>query len=396
VGLRDDTLLAVGNHLGLTVGRGDIFLGEHATLSSQHTVGITITGQGGLVMADAQTLIEAGDAVDIRTIGNIRLDLIRAGNSVSLRSAQGSILDNTAAEDDLIVTRRLDLFAATGIGLPWIDNLNVDVQEINAFNTTRGGISLQNRGGFIVGDLGISNLARGDIALTAGGAIEQTGLLYQRTPGGANLVSNLPGWRIYAVSNLTPADIEEQWGNLTPQLTSIVTAQPVAVDLAALMRGSGVGSSGRDEDSALLRLLAAEADRLGTEDWLLERRIRMSERALLAGPGQILAALGLSADDALLWQPGGQEPDDLPDEVPTELPTEDSDLPIPAGEGPIEGKKPVKPLVNRALSAMQPSSMTRGNQHQADDPDAPLIAPATTPGTRQAASQKEADLPKRG
>jgi hypothetical protein len=393
VGLRDDTLLAAGQHLGMAVGSGDIFLGERATLRSDHTLGIGITGQGGLVMADAQTLIEAGDSVDIRTIGTIRLDLVRAGDSVSLRSAQGSILDNTAAETDLVVTRRLDLFAATGIGLPWVDNLNVDVQEINAFNTTRGGINLQNRGGFTVGELGISNLSRGDIALAAGGAIEQAGLLYQRAPGGANTVSNLPGWRIYAVSYLTETDLEEQWGNLTPQLTSIVTAQPAVVDLAALMRGTApIGSSGRD-DSALQRMLAADGGWIDSEDWL-QRRIRMSDRALLAGPGQILASLGLAEAQAGWYagMPAGLTPAGLPDE-------EDDEQPLPPGTEPVagnDGNWQANQPMNLALNAMLPGSMSQGNRNQADDPDAPLIAPATTPGARQVASHKEADPPRRG
>jgi hypothetical protein len=286
VDLRGHTTLTAGADLQLTVGTGDVRLSDWATLLAADVVRLDITDQGGLVMADAETLIEAGRSVVIRTVDDIRLDLIRAGDSVTLTSTLGAILDNTAAEDDLIVTPLLTLTAAHGIGVPWKDNLNVDVQVLNALNTTSGGINVQNRHGFRVGSLGVTNLGNQDVVLTAGGDIEQSGLLYQNASGGANTVSNRPGQRIYVLSNLSERDLAEQWGNASAELTSVLTARPEQLDLRSLL-GDLAGSNQIHDQLMDLK----------DEDWLLQRPIQLAQQALLGDPGDILASLGLRHPD---------------------------------------------------------------------------------------------------
>jgi hypothetical protein len=375
-----------GTDLGITIGRGNVVMTEDTTLSAQRDLSIRITQQGGLLMTDADNLLQAGGSVIVGTVDDIRLDLVRAGDRVSLASARGAILDNTASDDDLVFARRLDLVAATGIGVLWTDNLNVNVQEINALNTTRGGINLQNRGGFVVGELGITNLARGDVMLAAGGAIEQGGLLYQRTPAGAGRVSALPGQHIYPISNLSERDLAEQWGDITPQLTSIVTAQPVSMDLAALMRDAGgLQDDEADEDSALRRLLAA---RFGLQDDAspAQRRIRLGERALLAGPGEILAALGLGTEAGAWWPGGAEEEEEMHESALPPVEGSEGDGEGGAGGEGHEGAPaparnwPANPPVKQASGAGQPGSMANGDE----DFDAPLI----TPGSQQAAGKE--------
>ena len=256
------------------------------------TTTIDVETRAAAMMADAETLIEAGRSVVIRTVGDILLDLIRAGESVSLTSTNGAILDNTAAEDDLIVTPVLTMTAAHGIGVPWQDNLNIDVQELNALNTTSGGINVQNRHGFRVGAMGITNLGDQDIVLTAGGAIEQSGLLYQNTVGGANRISNRPGQRIYVLSNLSERDLAEQWGNTSAALTSVLTARPEQLDLRSLL--GGMADANQIHDQLM---------DLKDEDWLLQRPIRLAQRALLGEPGDILASLGLRHHEPVTLAP---------------------------------------------------------------------------------------------
>ncbi|MEX8493771.1 hypothetical protein, partial [Sphaerotilus sp.] len=384
VDLNGQTTLAAGTNLDLQVDQGNVNLRDDATLSAHDTVRLDIARQGGLVMADARTLVDAGRAVVIRTVDSILLDLIRAGDSVSLTSVQGAILDNTQTEQNLIVTSELNLSAAHGIGLPWKDNLNVDVQVVNALNTVDQGINLQNRKALAVGDQGVSNLGTGDVVLTAGGAITQHGLRYQRHAGGAGLISNLPGQRIYVISNLSGVDLDAQWGNLTPQLTSRVTTHPRPFDLRSALSSRSIPDTEVLGDSALLRLREAQDSDQGG---LLSRPIQIASQARLLGSGQILPALGLTG---VAW------PDVLPSDLPVwqndtsdRGPKDGDDMAVPTPSSPDEMTEVdgLNWLVNEGSNTKMKNSSTSTIDPSTDDFDTPLVAH----GVRLCDEQKTTD-----
>ena len=156
--------------------------------------------------------------------------------------------------------------AVLGIGEPWTDNLNVNVREISAFNSGRDGINIQNRTGFKVGDLGISNVGKGgvsDISVTSGGNIGFSAYGYYDSDGSPGLISNLRGnYRLYVISNMSPSELEEQFGNSTPQLVSAVnTKQPDIFAPQAKPPASIVRSDAEQQTAvtALQRLMEIEA-----------------------------------------------------------------------------------------------------------------------------------------
>ena len=219
----------------IAVQTGEVLLNDNAQLTADDTVAVRVGAKGatsgGLVMEDAETLIQAGRTVTIDTAGDVRIDLIRSGGTVNITSREGAILDNTVAETDLIFGTTLNMSAVLGIGEPWTDNLNVNVREISAYNSARDGINIQNRTAFKVGQQGISNVGKGgvpDISITSGGNIDFAAYGYFDSNGAPGLISNLRGnYRLYVISNMSSAELEEQFGNSTPQLVSAVnTKQP--------------------------------------------------------------------------------------------------------------------------------------------------------------------------
>jgi hypothetical protein len=245
-------------------------------------------------MADAETLLHGGNRVIVATVGDVRLDLVRAGNSVDITSSAGAILDNTRAETDLIYTDTLTLSALKGIGVPWKDNLNVNARIINASNAGSVGINLQNRTSFTVGKLGISNTGTGDIVLTSGGAIYQNGISYRLGAGSAGIVSNRPGQRIYMLGNLSSIDFEEQFGNNTAQSMSTLMAADLRRFNPSELFQSWIKSAeiSTQEKSAFERMLELESEK--SENALEIQPIRIAGALQLRGERSILNALGLS------------------------------------------------------------------------------------------------------
>ena len=194
---------------------GEINLLDNATLSADDTVTVRITAKGaasgGLTMEDAETLIQAGQRVEIDTYSDVKMDLIRSGNQVAITSHQGAILDNTAAETDLIFGTTLSMSAFSGIGQPWTNNLNLNVSEINAFNSYSNGINIQNRPGFKVGDQGIANIGRvgvSDVAVTSGGGIDYLSQNYRGGLGAPGVLSTQANYRMYVIANMTPSALD--------------------------------------------------------------------------------------------------------------------------------------------------------------------------------------------
>jgi hypothetical protein len=206
---------------------GEIHLSDAAQVTSDDTVTLHVAAKGnasgGLIMDDADTLIQAGRVVDIETLGDVRIDLIRSGDVVNITTHRGAILDNTAAETDLIFGSTLSMSAFNGIGQPWTNNLNLNVREINAFNSNADGINIQNRTGFKVGVHGIANIGTSgvsDVSVTSTGAIDFTLSNYNGLHDVAGYIGNRPGLLMYVISNMGPQDFEAQFGNKTPQLLS--------------------------------------------------------------------------------------------------------------------------------------------------------------------------------
>jgi hypothetical protein len=297
VSLNQQTTFAGMGNVSMTVGAGNIALNESATLTAANVLSVLITQSGALTMADADTLLNAGNLVTVSTVGDIRLDLVTAGNAVELTSTQGGIFDNTAAETELILAPTLTFSAYAGVGVPWVDNLNVNASTISALNTNRAGINLQNTNGFTVGQLGIVNRGSGDVILIAGGPIVQTASVYGTSVPTAGSVNNLTGQKIYLKGNQSPSDLASQLGNRTAALISTQIRQPDRFEMSQLNLNTMLTPiDSRVSMDAFDRLLeqdiqsqdAASPTQAIRLNWLLNQASNQSVN------GRILEAFGLS------------------------------------------------------------------------------------------------------
>jgi hypothetical protein len=241
-----DTELRSQGDVSLGTGEGDIDLTQRSEVIAEDAVQIYTRRAGHFVMADAQTRISAGTLADVRTVGDVRIDLIEAGAQVNLVSLAGSVLDNTLAETDLVLAPSVYFSAMTGIGLPWVDNLNIQADVVEALNTGSVGINLQNRQAVTVGERSVVNTGTGDVVLIAGGNIHQTAIHYGSAGAPAGSVSNLTGQKIYLLGNQSPADLASQIGNHTPTSTSSIIVKPSNQNLADLFRAPFIPSASGD------------------------------------------------------------------------------------------------------------------------------------------------------
>lgn len=205
---------------------------------------------------------------------------IEGTESVLVESRHDTIYDNTAAEADNIETQTLRLRAATGIGEVWQagGNLNVSATEVSALNSVSGGINIQNRLGFAVGEEGIANTGSnqsrtdGDVVLVSAGKVFYDRMSYDFAGGGRGSITNLPSQSIFLIHNLNDVAFSQQWGNQISQLISQLLG------------------SGRTSVNAL-RLASALEEEVASAsvmDVLAEMRYSTSARErMVAGEGRI-------------------------------------------------------------------------------------------------------------
>jgi hypothetical protein len=278
-GLSGSELSAMhGANVNVIITEGAVTMLNSALVDADDDVAIEV-GQGHVWMQDAETLIRGQDVkVTVETgltprEGSIWLDRIEGDQSVLLRALDGRILDNTAAQDDdLIVTHVMALEASDGIGLIWEDNLNTDADHINAFNSRSGGINIQNRTAFTIGNAvilpdapsGLVNYGEGDIALVSPGVITHGRTFYGvGDPFDDGSITNLPGQGIFLVHNLSQPFFWEQQGDATRARISTQFGAPENVAMRHLQ-------DARDEQAENERRLRAaggliELNRFDTE-----------------------------------------------------------------------------------------------------------------------------------
>ncbi len=221
--LTDTSNITADEELSIDMGTGKLELYGNATLRAGTSLDINIA-RGNLTMEDAETLITAQD-VTIRVLdglrpgehGDVRIDLIVAGNSTRIEAPNGAILDNTASElVDNIVSPALYLVAGHGIGAEWEDNLNTNTQLLSAINLLTGGINIQNRTGLTIAPEGVRNFAAGDVVLIANGPISYTASGYSDAalvePGS---IYAMPGQRLIVLNYQGQPYFDQHWGNLS-------------------------------------------------------------------------------------------------------------------------------------------------------------------------------------
>jgi hypothetical protein len=158
------TIHATVGDVEVAVERGQVELYDFTKLEAEEDLTITIE-QGSLFMADAETLIKGNNVTitvkarldpESSVTGDVAIDLIIGKETVTIEAFDGEILDNTFAEEDLIIAPEVTLVAADGVGIPYQENLNINTRVLGVSNTRSGGINIQNRTGFTVGDIGIN------------------------------------------------------------------------------------------------------------------------------------------------------------------------------------------------------------------------------------------------
>jgi hypothetical protein len=237
--------LQVQNQAGVkTLPAGGLSLTQETLLDVGQDLSLTVRG-GNAAQSDEATLIHSGRDLRMDVSGNILLDLLTAGHSATL-IAGDAILDNnqkfetSRRESDLIVTQLLNLQAGKGVGTVWDatgGNLDVAADVINASNTVRGGINVQNSRGFTVGSQGIWNTGDDDVVLVSSGRIVSSGVAYvkQVTPSAASgRALNQPAQRIVVVQLADTEVMALGLGNTSPQTASYFTSPPSLLDYAKL------------------------------------------------------------------------------------------------------------------------------------------------------------------
>ncbi|MBF0181244.1 MAG: hypothetical protein HQM03_14570, partial [Magnetococcales bacterium] len=211
----------------LNIGSGELILNADGAMRAENDLIIDIRDQGGLTMADANTLLEAGNQAQVRVANDALLKLIRARSSVILTSTRGGIFDNTVSENALIVTDTLTLNAVRGVGTVWIRDIDTDVRTLNILNTASGGINLFNQSAFRVGEYGVTNSGAADIVLRSGGIISYAGIRYQ-TGVQPWFISSSAGQNVSLLNNFEAESDTNIWRNPL-SVANIVTSATTAI-----------------------------------------------------------------------------------------------------------------------------------------------------------------------
>jgi hypothetical protein len=252
------TEVSAGRDVVVSLGQGDISLNDVSSWQAGRDQAWEIREAGAFTMADAQTELVAGNNIALDMADDVRLDWLQAGQTLSIRSARGAVLDNTLAETDLMTARHLVLDAATGLGINWGDNLNTRITDtITAINRSTGGINLQNWVGLSIGEQGVRNLGEGNVMLVSGATLNHGPVLYQSQAGPSHAVINLPGQKIYLIHNLPNNRLLEQWGNRQVGFVEVRTSVPATTqfqlpayaDLSAQLRPASLLQPSDEEDA---------------------------------------------------------------------------------------------------------------------------------------------------
>ena len=252
------TEVSAGRDVVVSLGQGDISLNDVSSWQAGRDQAWEIREAGAFTMADAQTELVAGNNIALDMADDVRLDWLQAGQTLSIRSARGAVLDNTLAETDLMTARHLVLDAATGLGINWSDNLNIRITDtITAINRSTGGINLQNWVGLSIGEQGVRNLGEGNVMLVSGATLNHGPVLYQSQAGPSHAVINLPGQKIYLIHNLPNNRLLEQWGNRQVGFVEVRTSVPATTqfqlptyaDLSAQLRPASLLQPSDEEDA---------------------------------------------------------------------------------------------------------------------------------------------------
>ena len=279
-------LSVAGGDLAVDVVRGSVAMADQsAVIAGRFVLDIA---RGALTMADADTRIIASDRVAVTAEGDIRLDRITATKAVTLTSRSGAILDNTAAEEELIVTGTLSMVARDGVGQT-ASNLNVSAAVLNASAERSGGINISMRNGFKVGDKGVVNRGSGDILLFSEGRILYNRIGFQADRRGdfPMQVINGPRQGIHVINGGAPGF---QVGLSTiPVVAMAYLADPERIPTeiaAAALAGRSVPETSATEKAETPSALSKVIQ-------LASRPIRIAAEPVETGAGSILQALGL-------------------------------------------------------------------------------------------------------
>ncbi|WP_448204288.1 hypothetical protein [Azospirillum sp. sgz302134] len=275
----------------IAVERGSVVLGDRASVVAGRLVlGIA---RGALTMADADTRLIASDRIEVIAEGDIRLDRVEATNAVTMTSRSGAILDNTAAEDELIVTGTLSLAARDGVGRT-ADDLNVKADVLNASSERSGGINVRMRNGFRVGERGVVNRGTGDIILFSQGRI-----LYSRVGFQSDRAGDFPSQVINGLRQGTYITQNGATGfqiglSTIPAGAAAYLSNPdrLPKEIASTVQAEQAKPEGGETPSSLPKVVR-----------LASRPIRMATAPVEANAGSILETLGLgdaAADRSLI------------------------------------------------------------------------------------------------
>ncbi|MDD5298725.1 MAG: hypothetical protein PHU46_17635, partial [Rhodocyclaceae bacterium] len=325
-----DVALAIAGDLWMAA---DAWIGVGGSLDGALGGAMTMADPGTAAATASRPQIIVGANLDLAAQGDIRLGRVQAGNAVHLRSEAGAILDNTLAEDDLIIAARVWLEAAQGVGAGGTDNINVAADEVDAGNSVAGGIVIADSRGFRVGSHGVWNGGFGSIQLSSAGSVAYSGV---RTDGvaGAGWVVNRPGQASVVIQHAN-ADLRQSESlDVLPILASLVTEvnpplglartpplfQPLAIEPVYSVDSVGGGSAssfgvavsaevsayadGRRVTDLSSSMQDAEQDREARRiarhsNGELSRPIQSAPGRVVARPEAILQSLGLGNADPL-------------------------------------------------------------------------------------------------
>ena len=221
------TLVMATRDVAVRIQVGDIGINDDSRWLSGQDQHWQISQAGTFVMEDAQTELQSGRDISLSVADDVRVDWMQAAETLRIQAVRGAILDNTAAETDLMAARHLALDAAKGIGLPWADNLNTWITgTLTANNRESGGINVQNWVGLTIGASGVLNRGDGNLILISGGTMNHGEVRNQNEEGLPNSVINPRGQKLFLIHNQSERYLLEQWGNRTISFVNVRTAVP--------------------------------------------------------------------------------------------------------------------------------------------------------------------------
>jgi len=255
--------------LQLTGGTGVAFT-DDGDLSTSGTGAISVTAQANdITMADGTVFDNQTGAVTLLADGSVHLGTIdSASGPVSVTATNGSITDNTTAEDpNISTTGQVTLTAATGIGASGADDIDTDIDLLQATNNTSGDIFIQEVDGLTINGTGIRTLGGDgsiDIDVDAGD-LTVNGVVAAH--GDGNITLNADGGATGGLVDINAA-ISSTSGDIR------VTGDVIIADATVATNGSGYivmqtddgnmtvnsGVTAAGSGNVLLQALAADTD----------------------------------------------------------------------------------------------------------------------------------------